>query len=97
VSPSTWSFLHDAFSSVVCVQFPEPEPLIDAFRRSLVRGGYLYIETFGGHGENYLDLPHAGHLKQVLENNFDLIFYREKSLGPPARGKSSAKLLARKQ
>jgi SAM-dependent methyltransferase len=96
VSPSTWSFPQDAFSSIVCVQFPEPESLIDAFRRSLVRGGYLYIETFGGHGENYLDLPLAGHLRRVLIDCYQFVIYREKAVGPRGCGRVSAQLLARK-
>jgi SAM-dependent methyltransferase len=93
---STWRFEHDAFSSIVCVQFPDPEPLFDVFRASVVRAGFLYLETFGGHGENYFDLPRTGHLKRVLQEHYDIISYREKPVGPPMLGRVSAKLLARR-
>jgi SAM-dependent methyltransferase len=60
--PSQWPFCENCFSGIVCVHFLNVE-LFGAFRSSLVPGGYLYIETFGGHGGNYLDLPKAGRLR----------------------------------
>ena len=95
LSTSSWPFGRDEFSSIVSVHFPTFD-LIDVFRSSLVRGGFLYIETFGGHGENHRDLPRAGHLRRVFEKNFDLILYRENAAGPRTHSKVSAKLLARR-
>jgi hypothetical protein len=40
------------------------------FHSSLVPGGHLYIETVGGQGENYLELPAAGELHQLLSPLF---------------------------
>jgi SAM-dependent methyltransferase len=94
LNASSWPFGYEEFSSIVCVQFPN-FGLIDAFRKSIFRGGFLYLETFGGHGENYVDLPNAGHLRRVLEKDYELAFYRERSVGPPRYSKVSAKLLAR--
>ena len=67
-----------------------------AFHSSLVSGGHLYIETFGGHGGNYLDLPKAGQLRDLLSRHFHLAVYREKPVGPPEAGAVSVKLLGRK-
>jgi hypothetical protein len=93
---STWPFEPCAFSSIVCVQFPYPDPLLDTFCRTISPGGFLYLETFGGHGENYLDLPRTGHLKRILAKTCHLVFYRENSIRPRTSGKVSVKLLARR-
>jgi hypothetical protein len=70
--------------------------LFDAFHSSLVLSGHLYIETFGGHGGNYLDLPKAGQLRDLLSRHFRLAFYRERAVGPPGCGAMSVKLLGKK-
>jgi hypothetical protein len=70
--------------------------LFENFRLSLVDGGYLYIETFGGQGGNYLDLPKAGYLKARLQDDFHFQFYREKKVGPAGCDAVTVKLAARK-
>ena len=70
--------------------------LLDAVWASLVLGGRLYIETFGGHGKNYLDLPKAGQLRDSLSRHFKLAFYRERKVGPPNSDAVSVKLLGKK-
>jgi SAM-dependent methyltransferase len=94
--PSQWPFCENCFSGIVCIHFLNIE-LFQAFRSSLVGGGYLYIETFGGHGQNYLDLPKAGHLRDLLSKEFDLQFYREKKVGPVGYDAVTVKLFARKR
>jgi len=93
--PSQWPFCENCFSGIICIHFLNTE-LFQAFRSSLVGGGYLYIETFGGHGQNYLDLPKAGHLRQLLSKDFDLRFYKEKKVGPVEYDAVTVKLFARK-
>jgi SAM-dependent methyltransferase len=93
---SAWPFRKNTFSAVVCVHFP-PLDLLDVFRFSLVSGGLLYIETFGGQGQNYLDLPSKGHLHGLLSKSYDLLFYKERAVGPPNFGAVSVKLLARQR
>ena len=66
------------------------------FAASLVPSGHVYIETFGGHGGNYLDLPKAGQLRDWLSRHFRLVFYRERQAGPTDSGAVSVKLLAKK-
>jgi len=78
---SQWPFAQECFGAIVCVHFLDIE-LLDAFRASLITGGHLYIETFGGHGGNYLDLPKAGQLCELLSPHFQLSFYREHRVGP---------------
>jgi SAM-dependent methyltransferase len=93
---STWPFLENAFSAVTCIHFPKLD-LLDCFRFSVVPGGLLFIETFGGQGQNYLDLPRVGQLRKAISKDHDLVFYREKSVGPPDCGAVAVKLLARKR
>jgi SAM-dependent methyltransferase len=46
-----WPFLESSFSAVVCVHYPVQE-IIENLKASLREGGYIYIETFGGQGDN---------------------------------------------
>jgi SAM-dependent methyltransferase len=94
--PSQWPFCRSCFAGIICVHFLNVE-LFEAFRSSLVAGGCLFIETFGGQGGNYLDLPKAGQLRDLLWKDFDLLFYREKKVGPAGYDAVTVKLLARKR
>jgi hypothetical protein len=90
-----WPFSGDQFSSIICAHFLNE--LIASFWSSLVAGGHLYIETFGGQGRNYLDLPQAGQLRDQLSPQFDLPFYQERKVGPAGNGAVAVRLLARKR
>jgi SAM-dependent methyltransferase len=78
---SQWPFAQKCFGAIICVHFLDIG-LLDAFRASLVTGGHLYIETFGGHGGNYLELPKIGQLRDLLLPHFQLSIYRERKVGP---------------
>lgn len=91
-----WPFSMGKFSAITCVHFLKIE-LLDLFWSALVVGGYLFIETFGGHGQNYLDLPKAGELHDLLSRQFDISFYRERKVGPIGYDAVSVKLLAQKR
>jgi SAM-dependent methyltransferase len=80
LSDDRWPFLESSFSAVVCVHFPAQE-IIENLKGSLREGGYIYIETFGGQGGNYLQLPKAGELRTALAG-YDLLHYKERSVGP---------------
>lgn len=92
---SLWPFSPNCFGAIICVHFLDIG-LFEAFHSSLVSGGHLYIETFGGHGGNYLDLPKAGQVRDSLSQHFDLAFYRERIVGPPGFGAVCVKLLGKK-
>ena len=96
LDPAQWPFRENCFAGIICVHFLNVE-LFEAFRSSLVAGGCLYIETFGGHGRNYLDLPKGGQLRDLLSKDFDLPFYREKKVGPAGYDAVTVKLFARKR
>jgi SAM-dependent methyltransferase len=87
LGPSSWPFGRNCFVDIA---------LFEAFRSSLVEGGYLYIETFGGQGGNYLGLPKAGELKARLQEDFHIQFYREKKVGPAGCDAVTVKLAAKK-
>jgi SAM-dependent methyltransferase len=90
-----WPFGKDCFSAVVCVHFFDPK-LLPLMRASLCAGGYLFIETIGGHGSNHLELPRAGELRQALDADFRFEFYEERQAGPERFGKRAVRLLAQK-
>lgn len=91
---SQWPFSQNCFAAIICVHFLDTY-LFDAFRYSLIPSGHLYIETFGGHGGNYLDLPKAGQLRDLLSRHFNLAFYRERQVGPADSGAVSVKLFGK--
>ena len=91
-----WPFATNQFSAIVCVHFFKVE-LLSFFHASLHDGGHLYIETFGGHGGNYLDLPKAGQLRTELSPSFDFRFYHERAVGPADHGAVAVRLLAQKR
>jgi SAM-dependent methyltransferase len=60
-------------------------------------GGCLLIETMGGQGGNYLQLPKAGEITARLGNSFTLEIYREKQVGPGTANAVTVRALARKR
>lgn len=65
LSASKWPFSKHSFSVVLAIHFLKID-FLDFFYSSLVPGGYLYTETFGGQGKNYLDLPKTRQLHDLL-------------------------------
>jgi SAM-dependent methyltransferase len=91
-----WPFEDGSLGAIINVHFFH-YALIGYFARSLKIGGYLFIETIGGHGGNYLDLPQHGFIKDQLADSFNIKFIKEKKVGPLQSNTSTVKLLAIKQ
>jgi SAM-dependent methyltransferase len=81
LSERGWCFANEAFDAVVCVHF-DFRPIFSQLLAAVRRGGYLYIETFGGQGRNYLELPSAGYVKEHLVDTFEIRSYSERKVGP---------------
>jgi hypothetical protein len=92
----SWPFDHSALGGILNVHFVAPQ-LFDHFAFSLRPSCYLLIETPGGQGGNYLELPAAGRLREQLSDAFEFESYRERKVGPPETDAVSAGLLARKK
>ena len=69
--------------------------LIPLFSESVVRGGFIYIETITARGTNYLQLPEYGYIKKVL-SNFKIIYCKEKLVNPVNENKATITILAEK-
>jgi SAM-dependent methyltransferase len=96
LNPAKWPFRARCFAGIICVHFFTID-LFEMFCTSLISGGYLYLETFGGHGQNFLDLPQAGQLRELLSKDFHLQFYRENKVGPMGYDAVTVRLFARKR
>jgi SAM-dependent methyltransferases len=87
-------FRHGAFGLIVLVHFL-PQSL-GALTSLVAPGGYLFIETIGGQGGNWLELPPAGALEQALGRDFSFCFYKERQVGKRGTSAVSVRLLAKK-
>ena len=63
---------------------------------SLATDGLFLVQTVGNRGKNYLQLPKAGILKEVLSNSFEILHYDERRAGPSSGDAVTARLLARR-
>ena len=96
LADSAWPFRDSIFAAVIVVHFLAPA-LIERINKVLKPSGYLILETIGGHGENYRQLPGRGVLSAQLKTGFDVIEYEERGVGPPDADAVAVKLLARKR
>jgi len=95
ISEKLWPFLADTFHVVIGVHF-KFVPLIPCIMRSLRSGGYIYLETFGGQGQNHLDLPRPGETKLAVGDQAKYIYYRERPASRKHGEAVTVKALARK-
>jgi SAM-dependent methyltransferase len=63
-----WPFEISSFDAIAIVHFVRLE-LFPFLIPSLRVGGHLYFETFGGQGQNHLDLPRQGEVKAALRGD----------------------------
>ena len=90
-----WRFEKESIGAVVNVHYYK-ESLLDLFISSLVLGGFLYLETPGGHGGNYVDLPGKDFVRSKLAPYFNFLFYQENKTGPAGLGHVAVKVFAQK-
>jgi SAM-dependent methyltransferase len=68
--------------------------LTSLLRPLLKPGGFLLLESFGGQGGNYLDLPQPGEMRAALAG-FEILDYRETLVGPAKSEAVAVRFLAR--
>ena len=90
-----WPFKAESLGAIISVHFL-PEKLLDYFIRSLKKGGYLFIETIGGQGGNYLQLPPKGFIINKISDLFEIKYFKERKVGPIQSEVASVKLFAKK-
>lgn len=88
-------FGNSSFSAILCVHYPAQRILPD-LDAALQNGGRIYIETFGGQGQNYLDLPRAGEIRDALRS-YELHFYEERPVGPRSHDSVAVTALGQKR
>lgn len=88
-----WPFDLQSVGAMVNVHYYHPA-LLDRFIELLRSGGCLYLETPGGQGENFRELPPRGYIRERLVGSFDLRHYEETRVGRESNGAVSVKLFA---
>ncbi len=96
LSVELWPIAPASVSAIVCIHFAMTE-LVPCLISSLRQGGYIYIETFGAHGQNYRQLPKAGELRALLDSHVEFGYYKERIVGPQGANTVTAKLFAQKR
>ena len=76
-------FGESSFSAILCIHYPV-QKIISDLCTALKDGGWLYIETFGAQGKNYLELPKPGEIRRALQG-YELAFYKERLVGPASQ------------
>lgn len=92
---NNFPFRGNTFNAIVCVHY-DPRLIISTFQELLVPGGFCYIESFGGQGNNYRMLPQAGEMRAALVA-FDIVYYEERKVGPVCDGSVAYKVLAQRR
>jgi SAM-dependent methyltransferase len=90
-----WPYQPSSIGGIVNIHFLY-EPLLAAFSRSLVPGGFLVLETVDARGGNYRQLPESGTLKKALESHFAFLVYRESTARTQIANAASVRLVGRK-
>ncbi|SHN66200.1 class I SAM-dependent methyltransferase [Bradyrhizobium erythrophlei] len=88
-------FRKSSFSAILCIHYPVQKIIMDLCA-ALDEGGWLYIETFGGQGQNYLELPKLGEIPEALQG-FELVLCKERPVGPPSYRAAVVQALAQKR
>ena len=95
LSTNRLPFAKSSFSAVICVHYPV-QTIISDLDAAVQKGGHFYIETFGGQGQNYLELPKAGEIRDALAG-YDFHFYKERQVGPRSQNSVAVRALGRKR
>lgn len=91
-----WPVARSSVSAILCVHFAMMD-LVPTFLSSLQQGGYLYVETFGGQGQNFRQLPKAEQLRELLSAHVEFNYYKERTVGPPEVDSVAVTLLAKRR
>jgi SAM-dependent methyltransferase len=91
-----WPIARSSVSAIICVHYVMID-LIPTLISSLQEGGYLYIETFGGQGENFRELPKAKQLSELLSRHTDFHYYKERKVGPADADSVAVTLFAQRR
>jgi SAM-dependent methyltransferase len=86
----------ERLSGAVCIHFPDYE-IVKKIIPSIKQNGFLLFETFDGHGRNYELLPEIGYLREVLERNFTIDYYKENVVGPSDQRRATVRMFGYKR
>ena len=81
------------FDAAIIVHFVS-KGLLGRVTPLLRPNGHLIYETFGGQGENWRALPHSCETRDEIAGAFDVVYYRERYVGP-SKQSVAVRLLAR--
>lgn len=83
-----------SFDLMVCVHY-FAESIIERALEALKPNGLFVLETFGGQGNNWRDLPSQGWASKAIAGRFHIVSLKENPVGP-TKSNVSLRLLARK-
>jgi SAM-dependent methyltransferase len=90
-----WPFEEAQFSGALNVHFYERK-LLSNIAYSLISDGLLYVETIANKKGNFVQLPKAGEIQNILADTFEFLYLKESHAGPTDSGKVTIRMLARR-
>ena len=90
-----WPYAAESAGGIVCVHYLRPR-LLRLVAETLKLRGVLLLETIGGQGRNYLDLPPADAVRQALTGWFTFDSFQERRVGPAHANAVAVKAFGRK-
>jgi SAM-dependent methyltransferase len=87
-------FQNGTFGAVVVIHFYS-EGLFQRLSDLVAPNGYIFYESIGGNGQNWIQLDFIGQVKKSLSENFTFRTYQEKAIGPN-KSYASVKMVAQK-
>jgi SAM-dependent methyltransferase len=88
-------FPPDTFDLVLIVHF-QMDSILPQIESVIKKGGFLVLETFGAHGQNWRSLPSASELQSQLKQVFHLLQYVERAV-KKSPDRVTVKAVGRKQ
>ncbi|TAM66314.1 class I SAM-dependent methyltransferase [Mycobacterium sp.] len=88
-----WPFGEDQFIGALNVHFYATK-LLTNIACSLRSGGLLYVETVANRKGNFLQLPDKGEVQDLLADEFEFLYLKERLAGPTNSGKVTVRMLA---
>lgn len=87
-----WPFPSNSAGGILLIHYYD-ERVFYKIKKTVAKGGFVYIETIDNRNDNYLELPYKGLTQKVFFEDFDILYFKE---GKERNNRCKVTLFARK-